>query len=382
MSHTKPSEKYLAQLRQRYGKARKQERSKMLDELVATSGYERKYAIALLRGKRRWREPTPVIRRERRRIYNDEDKRAVLWLADLFDQIGSRRLRVALNNELADLWRQKHLRVTRACYQRLQIISPSTLDRLRRSERRAVARTRGGTKPGTLLKAQIPIRTFAESDNKQRGFEEIDLVQHDGGNASGFFACTLSMTDVATGWTELRAVLTKAQLHVFTALKYLRAALPFLLLGIDSDNGAEFINDQLWRYCDQEQLTFTRGRVGRKNDNPYVEQKNWSIARRLVGYERYDTQRQVDQLNALYEVNRLYTNHFLPVTKLISKVREGSRVKRRFDEPKTPYQPVLDSPHVSDEAKANLRATPAPLDVVKLKQQIDHLIARIPASHA
>ncbi len=188
------------------------------------------------------------------------------------------------------------------------------------------------------------------------------------------------MTDVSTGWTELCAVLTKAQLPVFTALQHIRALLPFVLLGIDSDNGAEFINAQLWRFCEDEHITGTREREGRKNDNPYVGQKNWSVSRRLVGYDGYDTPKQIDQLNTLYEVNRLYTNHFLPVTKLIRKVREGSQVKRIFDEPQTPYQPVLDSPHVSAEAEAKPRAIDAKLDLVKLKQQIDHLIVCIPAS--
>ncbi len=380
MSQAKPSQQYLEQLRKRYAKANRKARSKILDQLVATSGYHRKHAIALLRGKRRWREGQQPIRRQRRGIYTDEDKRAVLWLAELFDQIGSERLRVALNTELADLWRHEQLPVSRACYERLQRISPSTMDRLRRSERRVVARTRGGTKPGALLKSQIPIRTFAEWDDKRPGFMEADLIQQDGGNASVFFACTLTMSDVGSGWTELRAVLTKAQMHVFTALKYIRAALPFLLRGIDSDNGAEFINAQLWRYCEQEQITFTRGRVGRKNDNPYVEQKNWSVARRLVGYNRYDTQKQVDQLNALYEVYRLYTNHFLPITKLIRKVREESRVKRIFDAPQTPYQRVLDSPHVSAAEKAQLKAVHAKLAVVTLKQRIDQMLVRIPAS--
>lgn len=381
MSHTKPSRPYLEQLRTRYAKARRKERARILDEFVQTSNYQRKYAIALLRGKRQWREPQQPIQRKRRRLYTAEDQRAVLWLAELFDQIGSKRLRVAMDNELDNLWRHHQLRVSRACYERLQQISASTMDRVRRRERRTPPHSRGGTKPGTLLKAQIPIRTFAEWDDKRPGFTEVDLIQHDGGNPSGFFACTLTMTDVCTGWTELHAVITKAQTHVFNALTNLRATLPIVLLGIDSDNGAEFINDQLLRYCTHEQLTFTRGRVGRKNDNPYVEQKNWSVARRLVGYDRYDTQPQVDQLNALYHVYRLYTNHFLPVVKLVDKVRQGSRLKRTFDAPKTPYQRLLDSAQVSEQAKAKLRVVHATLDVVRLKQQIDDMIARVPASN-
>jgi hypothetical protein len=374
MSTYKPSEQYLGKLRERYRKSRKKERGRILDEFVATSGYHRKHAIALLRGKRRHRNPKMPSRRQRRRIYLVEDKRAVLWLADLFDQIGSKRLRVAMDTELAKLLRQKYLQVSRACFKRLQQISASTMDRFRRAERRLPAQHRGGTKPGTLLKSQIQIRTWSDWDDKRPGFEEIDLVQHEGGNSRGFFACTLDVTDVSTGWTEMQAVLNKAQTHVFAALELIRQDLPFPLLGIDSDNGGEFINDELIRYCDREQLTFTRGRVGRKNDNPYVEQKNWSVVRRLVGYGRYETQSQVNQLNAVYAIYRLYVNHFLPVQKLVTKVREGSKVKKVYDDPKTPYQRVLDAPQVNPKDTRKLRAIHAKLDVVKLKRQIDKLM--------
>jgi hypothetical protein len=372
MATCKFSEPLLTKLRERYRQARKKDRGRILDEFVATTGYHRKHAIALLRGTRRHRDPKIPSQRVRRRIYLAEDKRAVLWLAELFDQIGSKRLRMAMNVELDKL--RGHLEVSRACFRRLKAISPSTMDRFRRTERRIPARHRGGTKPGALLKSQIKVRTFADWDDKRPGFEEIDLVQHDGGNSSGFFACTLNVTDVSTGWTEMRAVLNKAQKHVFAALKHIRQALPFPLLGIDSDNGSEFINDELARYCDQEQLTFTRGRAGRKNDNPYVEQKNWSVIRRLVGYGRYDTRKQVNQLNALYAVYRLYVNHFLPVQKLLSKVREGSKIKKVYDDPKTPYQRVLDSAQVSSSDKRKLRAIHANLDVVALKRQLDALM--------
>jgi hypothetical protein len=382
VSPCKPSEQYLNKLRERYRHAHKKQRGQILDEFVATTGYHRKHAVALLRGKRQHRNPKVPIRRPRARIYLAEDKRAVLWLAELFDQIGSKRLRVAMDAELQGLYQQQHLRVSAACWQRLQAISPSTMDRFRCTDRRPAKRRRGGTKPGTLLKHQIPIRTFADWDDKRPGFTELDLVQHDGGNPSGFFACTLDVTDVCTGWTEMRAVPTKAQTHVFSALEHIRAQLPFPLLGIDSDNGQEFINDQLLRYCQQEHITFTRGRVGRKNDNPFVEQKNWSVIRRLVGDLRFDTERQVDQLNTLYAVYRLYVNHFIPVTKLVAKVREGNKVKRVFDEPKTPYQRVLDSPQVSDTDKRKLRALHAKLDVVQLKRQIDEMMEALTPSKA
>lgn len=375
MSHTKPGRKFLAALRKRYAKASKKNKIAILNEFVATTGYHRKHASPLLLGKRQWRDPQAPLRRTRRTLYTAEDQRALLRLVELFDEIGSKRLRVALDTELANLRRQGHLKVSRSCYQHLRQVSPSTMDRWRRAVRRPGRKLRGGTKPGTLLKHQIPIRTFAAWDDKRPGFGEIDLVQHDGGKNKGDFACTLTFTDVVTSWTELAATPNKAQVHVFAALQTERAHLPFPLLGIDSDNGSEFINDELKRYCAQEQITFTRGRVGRKNNNAFVEEKNWSAVRRLVGYARYDTPKQVAQLNALYRVYCLYFNHFLPMTKLVKTERRGSRVKKIYDAPKTPYQRVLDAPEVSDTVKTKLRREHAKLDVVVLKRRVDELLA-------
>ncbi len=377
MPHVKPSPQYLTRLRRRYAKARKKEQSAILDEFVATTGYHRKHASALLSGQRHWRDSNQPIRRQRRALYTSEDQQAIFWLIELFDDIGSKRLRAALDTELPALRRNKHLRVSRTCYQHLLQLSSSTIDRWRRAARRPGRRRRGGTKPGTLLKRQIPIRTFADWDDKRPGFAEIDLVQHEGGLNKGDFACTLDLTDVTTGWTELAATPNKAQVHVFAALQHERARLPFPLLGIDSDNGSEFINDELLRYCGQEQLTFTRGRGGRKNDNPFVEEKNWSAVRRLVGYGRYDTPKQVAQLNGLYRVYRLYFNHFLPLTKLLRTEYHGSRVKKIYDAPKTPYQRVLESPRVSAESKAKLRREHATLDVVQLKRELDQRLTEL-----
>lgn len=377
MKHTKPSPKFLTQLRKRYAKATKKNKNVILNEFVATTGYHRKHASALLAGQRQWHDPTQPLHRKRGLLYTAEDKQMVLWCADLFDDIGSKRLRAALNIELPNLRRNGHLKVSRQGYQHLLTVSPSTMDRWRRAVRRSGRKLRGGTKPGTLLKHQIPIRTFAEWNDKHPGFGEIDLVQHDGGTNKGDFANTLNCTDVSTGWTEPAATPNKAQVHVFAALQKIRARLPFPLLGIDSDNGAEFINHELQRYCEQEHLTFTRARVGRKNDNPFIEPKNWTAIRRSVGYARYDTPKQVAQLNAFYEVHRLYFNHFIPLTKLVKTERRGSRVKKIYDALKTPYQRVLDSPDVSEPAKAKLRQAHAKLDVVVLKQEWNRRLAAV-----
>jgi transposase InsO family protein len=366
-------EKYLARLRERYRKASKKERSAILDEYVKTTQCHRKHAIAVLRGKRK-RVKGP-IRRPRSTVYRDQEARALLQLWDLFDGICSKRLRSALDVELPRLYERDFLQVSAECYQKLMQISPATMDRLLKGRRLKVSKSRGFTKPGSLLKDRIPIRTWADWNEDQPGFCEMDLVDHSGGVTirGTDHAWTLCFTDIKTAWTECVAVRNKAQVHVFAAIQDARRRLPFPLLGIDSDNGSEFINDQLYRYCRDEGITFTRGRAGKKNDNAYVEQKNWSVVRRAVGYYRYDTPQQLELLNRLYAVMHFYTNFFLPVAKLKDKTRIGSKVKKRYDDPQTPYARVLDSSHVSEEPKALLRETYSVLDLVYLRQQIDGL---------
>jgi len=364
---------YLKQLQARYRRASKKEKTVILDEYVKTTGYHRKHAIAVLNGRReRVRGP---VRRPRRTQYGVEEANAIATLADLFDNICSKRLRAAMDVELPRLYQAGVLRMSATCYEKLLKVSPATMDRLRTRYRSDRQRRRGFTKPGTLLKQRIPIRTWADWTEDRPGFCEIDLVDHSGGQIirGREHAWTLCFTDVKTGWTECVAVRNKAQVHVFAAIKRARQRLPFPLLGIDSDSGSEFINDQLYRYCVKEKITFTRGRAGRKNDNAYVEQKNWSVVRRAVGYGRYDSLEQLDLLNTLYTRLHLYVNFFLPVMKLEEKVRIGSRVKRVYDDPLTPYARLLANHHVSDENKAELREAYSYLDLIDLRQRIDEL---------
>jgi hypothetical protein len=340
---------------------------------VKTTSYNRKYAIDVLNGKRK-RAKGP-IRRPRRARYGAEEAQALLNLWELFDGIHSKRLRAALDVELPRLYANGFVQVSAECYDKLLQISPATIDRLLRGRRPQWGKSRGFTKPGTLLKDRIPIRTWADWSEDQPGFCEMDLVDHSGGRVirGADHAWTLCFTDIKTAWTECIAVRNKAQVHVFAAIKDVRSRLPFPLLGIDSDNGSEFINDQLYRYCLDEKITFTRGRAGKKNDNAYVEQKNWSVVRRAVGYFRYDTPEQLDLLNRLYAVMHFYVNFFLPVAKLKEKSRAGSKVKKRYDEPKTPYARVLDSSDVPKEHHTLLRETYELLDLFYLRQQIDDL---------
>jgi hypothetical protein len=274
--------------------------------------------------------------------------------------------------ELPRLYAQGVFRISQRCYEKLLKISPATIDRLLKGRRPLLVKSRGHTKPGTLLKHQIPIRIWAEWTEDRPGFCEMDLVDHSGGRIirGADHAWTLCFTDVYTAWTECVAVRNKAQVHVFAAILRARERLPFPLLGVDSDNGSEFINDQLVRYCIAEHITFTRGRVGNKNDSCYAEQKNWSIVRRVAGYWRYDTPEQLALLNRLYVAMHYYGNFFLPVMKLLSKSRVGSRVTRTYDEPQTPFARVLACPNVADEYKDLLRETYDLLNLVDLHQQI------------
>jgi hypothetical protein len=378
MSRT--DDRYLKQLQARYRKASKNEKTVILDEYVKTTGYHRKHATAVLNG-RRERVQGPV-RRPRRAQYGAEEANVIATLADLFDNICSKRLRAAMDVELPRLYQAGVLPISPACYEKLLRVSPATMDRLRAKYRSHHRRRRGFTKPGTLLKQRIPIRTWADWTEDRPGFCEIDLVDHSGGQIirGREHAWTLCFTDVKTGWTECVAVRNKAQVHVFAAIKRARQRLPFPLLGIDSDSGAEFINAQLYRYCVAEKITFTRGRAGRKNDSAYVEQKNWSVVRRAVGYGRYDSPQQLDLLNTLYARLHLYVNFFLPVLKLKEKVRTGSRVKRVYDDPLTPYARVLASHHVSEDDKAQLQEAYGYLNLIDLRQRIDELQERLLAS--
>lgn len=368
---------YLKKLRVRYRSASKKERTIILNEVVKTTGYHRKYAIALLNGKRK-RAQGP-IQRPRKRVYGAEEAHAIMILAELFNHICSKLLRAAMDVELPGLYEAGFIQVSPECYEKLLQVSPSTMDRLRASRRLSKRKSRGFTKPGTLLKDRIPIRTWADWTEDRPGFCEMDLVDHSGGITirGADHAWTLSFTDVYTAWTECVAVRNKAQIHVFAAIQRARQRMPFPLLGIDSDNGSEFINDQLYRYCNQEEITFTRGRAGRKNDNAHVEQKNWSIVRQTVGYYRYHTPEQLKLLNTLYAVLHFYGNFYIPVMKLKEKIRIGSRVKRIYDKPQTPYARVLASPLVSEEDKAILRETYSYLDLVQLRTQINQLLDQL-----
>lgn len=373
----------------KYRRATKKEKKAILDQFITATGYSRWQARFVLRnhGKRVQVDQQRVLvadarkrwpRSKRPRVYDEKVVAVLIKLWKIMDYICGKRLQPVVAELLTVLERHNELRCDQQTRAKLRRISAATIDRLLKPERRQYElRGRSRTKPGTLLKHQIPIRTFSEWDEQQPGFVEVDLVGHDGGMATGDYCQTLDMTDVATTWTETEAVKNKAQVWVFEALKNLRKNLPFPLRGLDSDNGSEFINHELRRYCEQEKLTFTRSRPYRKNDNCFVEQKNYSVVRRAVGYQRYDTEEQLQLLNDLYATLRLYTNFFQPTMKLKTKERVGSRVSKKYDPAQTPYQRVLVAPQIAKQKKLQLRAKYETLNPAALRRKLNRLQERL-----
>ena len=365
----------LAELAQRYRRARKGEKTRLLDEATKLLGLNRKYIARALRKRPRKSAPLPrVHRRGRSPKYGMPVKDALVRVWAILGFPAGKRLAPFMAELVDALERHGEISLLPEVRIRLLAMSSATIDRLLAADRRRLEiKGRSGTRPGSLMKHGVPIRTFADWDDAQPGFLEIDLVSHEGGNPAGEFCQTLDMTDVTTAWTETVAIRNKAQRWVFAALKEKLTLFPFPVLGLDSDNGSEFINKHLITYCQQHDLTFTRSRPERKNDNCYVEQKNWAVVRRSVGYRRYDTPSQLALLNELYANLRLYTNFFQPTQKLVRKERHGAKVRRCYDTAKTPYQRVLASDKVSTEAKDRLTAIFRTLNPAALQREIYRL---------
>lgn len=350
----------------------------ILDELCATTGWHRDHARKALRRALVLRPVMPV-RRPRAPIYDESVIEALRFLWAVQGTPCGRLLAAALPDLVPRLRRLGELDVDDSTATLLLKIAPATIDRRLAADRAKLdPRGRSHTKPGTLLKDSIPMRTWAEWDDAVPGFVEIDLVGHEGGNSRGDFCFTLDITDIATGWTETRSVKNKAQKWVFAALKDATASFPFPILGIDSDNGSEFINWELFRWCEQESLTFTRSRSGNKNDGAHVEQKNWHIVRQTVGYHRYDTPAELELLNRIWELQRLLTNHFGPQQKLVSKTRIGAKTIKKYDRPATPFTRVLaDHGTVLKAVKNRLTKENKPLNPAATQRQIQALAAEL-----
>ncbi len=358
----------------RYRKASRREKTTILTEFCAATGYHRKYAIQLLS-----RPPDPSPRRRgrgRRPAYSAETVRVLVAIWEAAGYPWSVRLKAALPLWLP--WAKRRLTFSTETERQLRVMSPRTMDRrLRAYKKRRGRRLFGRTKPGSLLKHQIPIQTKAW-DASEPGFAEVDLVSHSGPTAAGEFLHTLNLTDLASTWTEAQVVMGKGQFGVHQAIEQLAENLPFDLRGLDSDNGSEFINHHLFAYCQRHQIAFTRSRPYKKDDNAHIEQKNWTHVRKLLGWDRYDSDEALEAINDLYRNEwRLWMNLFQPSVKLVRKVRVGSRLRRVYDPPLTPFDRLLALGQGRTRQLTQLRKLREKLDPFELAETIEHKLESI-----
>jgi len=366
---------YAEAVRGRYFRAGKKAKTEILNEFVATTGMHRKAVIRLVNGRGR---SSGKKKRGHPRLYGHEAMAALKVAWEASDCLCSKRLQPFLPELASILKRCGELSVTGDTEAQLCQMSPSTIDRLLRRWRGS-GRRRGlsTTKPGTLLKNSIPIRTFSDWNENKPGFVEADLVAHCGESTEGFYITTLSTVDVVTGWCEPVAVWGKGQERVGGAVYYVRKQLPMPMLGLDSDNGSEFINQSLYNYCRRDGIIFTRSRSYKKNDSCHVEQKNWTVIRRVIGYDRFSSKAAFKALEGIYTLLRLYINFFQPVSKLMRKSRHGAKVYKLYDTAQTPYQRLLRSGVLTEDKKRELADTYGALNPVTLlkeiRQSVEHL---------
>jgi hypothetical protein len=354
-------------LRTRYRAGSRAEKTRILQEFASISGYHRKSAIRILNGSCELFEPS--LARHRPRLYDEAVRQALIVLWEASDRVCGKRLKALLPVLLPALERHEHLRVDPAIRAKLTAISAATVDRLLREVRAASSRGRAGRAP-TALRRSVPIRTFADWDDPPPGYMEMDLVAHSGETAAGSYVHTLSLTDLFSGWTECVPLLVRDSALVIEAAEALRGSLPFMLRGLDVDNGSEFLNDALVRYCATHDIEFTRSRPYHKNDQAWIEQKNGAVVRRLVGYRRFEGMAAVEAFSRLYAASRLFVNFFQPSFKLKEKRRLGSRVVKRYHAPETPCGRLLASSAISEQVKSQLRDIAGTLDPLQLLDEI------------
>lgn len=355
----------------------KKDKSKILDEFCDNTGYSRKYAIQIFSSKCDYGKIERIGRKKRKKIYSSNVISTAIKIWELLDYPCGVRLKPQLIPMTEALIRANEITVSDDIIIYLEKISSKTLDRRLKKEReiRKINKNRGTTRHGNLVKSSIPIR-ITDWDTSKIGFMEMDTVAHNGGEPSGEFIYSLDMVEIYSGWAEQYAVMGKGEQGIKNAIDNIKADLPFKLLGLDSDSGSEFINWHLVKYCEAIDIFFTRSRPNHKNDNAYVEQKNYTHIRKWLGYGRYDTNKQLKLINDLYRNELLlFNNFFRPVMKIVSKEKINNSVSRKkYDTAKTPYQRLMESNQVSKEEKSKLESLYLSLNPVQLKKDIDKKI--------
>lgn len=361
---------YAVAVRQRYQAAPKKEKGKILDEFCAATGMHRKAVTRLLRRGVRL-APAPK-KKGRPTRYGVEVTEALVKVWEAGDRMCGKLLVGVAEVLVSGLERHGELRLTAAVREALLSISAATIDRRLAGWRRRLGRQPRRPVPATTtLKAQIPIRTWGEWTGVEPGSLQADLVLHCGESSEGFFLVTLTAIDVATGWTELQALWGMHQEKVGAAMQQTRGQLPFTLRELHTDNGGEFINHALYDWCLKRGVRFTRGRGYKKNDQAYVEQRNWQAVRRRVGYDRYSSKLALAALERLYRLVRLQLNFMLPVRKLVRKERHGARVRQLYDAPRTPYQRLLEAGVLEQAAVARLEEQLLAINPADLQRRIE-----------
>lgn len=369
----KTRQEVVRKLAKEYKQVSKKQKGVLLSQLIGVSGYNRCYARWIL-------SHAPKQKRQVRKKGSHYQcvlpELKTLWKASNY--CCGQLLVAAIPQFLSVLKRTGDLVIAEEKEKLLLQVSSATIDRLLKPERKKLGvKGRSGTKPGTLLKAQIPIKIYTPWDEQTPGFVEIDCVAHCGDSLRGEYLNTLDCIDLATCWSEKQALMGKSEKHTKEAFETAEKRFPFQIKGIDSDNGSEFINWHFLRMSKEREITFTRSRPFKKNDQAHVEQKNYSTVRKIIGYKRLTTEKELAILNHIYRLFSEYHNFFIPTMKLESKHQIGSKIKRVYGKPKTPYQRVLEHPDIPKETKQKLKEKYQMLNPIQLQETIDKLVGKL-----
>lgn len=368
-------EQYLARVREEYGKASKRGKTRLLNEARKRTRLNRKVLIGKLAHPPK---PEPGKRGPRKATYGADVLTTLVKLWEIFDYPCGQRLAPAIETELEKLCKANEVKCSNEVATKLMEISPKTIDRLLAREKRVLG-LRQNRNPSThpLLYQKIPVKVAADWDTGQIGNLQVDYVLHSGRSQRGEFLHTISAVDIATGWWEAEPILRRTQQNTRDGLDRIRKRLPFRVLEIHPDNDTGMINDLLWQYCQKAQIRMSRSRPYKKNDNAWVEQKNWTHVRKVVGYRRMDNGAELEVLRELYGKLCLYKNYFQPTMKLKEKIREGGKIRRKYEEPRTPYQRMMESAQIKASAKKKLKQQYESMNVAELHRQVEKLRNRL-----